>query len=156
MVNNADWLDRLAYIPFLREYGRHFSVNRMLSFESVKLRLEREQPLSFLEFNYMVLQAYDFLELNRQYDCRLQMGGSDQCGNIIGGVELARRVDGVELFGLTAPLLTTASGPKMGKPAPGAVWPNADRLPPSAYWQTCPNTRAADDAPSPRPFKNAK
>ena len=144
MVNNAEWLDRLAYIPFLREYGRHFSVNRMLSFESVKLRLEREQPLSFLEFNYMVLQAYDFLELNRQYDCRLQMGGSDQWGNIIGGVELARRVDGVELFGLTAPLLTTASGAKMGKTATGAVWLNADRLPPYDYWQYWRNTEDAD------------
>ena len=110
MVNNADWLDEIAYIPFLREYGRHFSVNRMLSFDSVKLRLDREQTLSFLEFNYMILQAYDFLELARRMDCSLQMGGSDQWGNIVNGVELGRRVDGIELFGLTSPLLTTASG----------------------------------------------
>ena len=128
MVDNSDWLDALHYIPFLREYGRHFSVNRMLGFESVKLRLDREQPLSFLEFNYMVLQAYDFLELGRRYDCRLQMGGSDQWGNIVCGVELGRRATGLELFGLTSPLLTLASGAKMGKTAAGAVWLNPDRF----------------------------
>jgi tyrosyl-tRNA synthetase len=144
MVNNADWLDRLAYIPFLREVGRHFSVNRMLSFDSVKLRLEREQPLSFLEFNYMILQAYDFLELSRRMDCTLQMGGSDQWGNIVNGVELGRRVDGAELFGLTSPLLTTASGQKMGKTHDGAVWLNADRLSPYDYWQFWRNTADAD------------
>ena len=121
MVNNADWLDGLNYLAFLRDYGRHFSVNRMLSFDSVKLRLEREQPMSFLEFNYMILQAYDFLELNRRHGVRLQMGGSDQWGNIVNGVELGRRVDEAELFGLTSPLLTTAGGAKMGKTAEGAV-----------------------------------
>lgn len=144
MVNNADWLDRLEYIPFLREYGRHFSVNRMLSFESVKLRLEREQPLSFLEFNYMILQAYDFLELARRVDCILQMGGSDQWGNIVNGVELGRRADGRELFGLTSQLITTASGAKMGKTAQGAVWLNAERLSPYDYWQFWRNTEDAD------------
>ncbi len=144
MVNNAEWLDELRYIPFLREYGRHFSVNRMLTFESVKLRLERQQPLSFLEFNYMVLQAYDFLELARRYDCRLQMGGSDQWGNIVAGVELARRVDGVELFGLTSPLLTTASGAKMGKTAAGAVWLDAEMVSPYDYWQYWRNTDDKD------------
>jgi len=144
MVNNADWLDELAYIPFLRDYGRHFSVNRMLTFESVKLRLDREQPLSFLEFNYMVLQAYDFLELARRRDCALQMGGSDQWGNIIAGVELARRVDGRSLFGLTTPLITTASGAKMGKTAAGAVWLSEDLLSPYAYWQFWRNTEDAD------------
>jgi len=143
MVNNADWLDRLEYIPFLREYGRHFSVNRMLSFDSVKLRLEREQPLSFLEFNYMILQAYDFLELARRHDCALQMGGSDQWGNIVNGVELGRRIDGRALFGLTSPLITTSSGEKMGKTAKGAVWLNADRLSPYEYSQFWRNT--ADD-----------
>jgi tyrosyl-tRNA synthetase len=119
MVNNADWLGSLNYIDFLRDYGRHFSVNRMLTYDSVKLRLEREQPLSFIEFNYMVLQAYDFLELYRRLGCRLQMGGSDQWGNIVSGIELGRRAEGVELFGLTSPLLTTASGAKMGKTASG-------------------------------------
>lgn len=144
MVNNADWLDRLHYIDFLRDYGRHFSVNRMLSFDSVKLRLEREQPLTFLEFNYMILQAYDFLELARRYECRLQMGGSDQWGNIVNGVELGRRVDQHELFGLTTPLLTTASGQKMGKTAAGAVWLNEERLSAYDYWQFWRNTEDAD------------
>jgi tyrosyl-tRNA synthetase len=144
MLNNAEWLDDLQYIPFLRDYGRHFSVNRMLGFESVKLRLEREQPLSFLEFNYMVLQAYDFVELGRRYDCCLQMGGSDQWGNIVSGVELGRRTAELELFGLTSPLLTTASGAKMGKTANGAVWLNADRLPAYDYWQYWRNTEDAD------------
>ena len=144
MVDNSDWLDALHYIPFLREYGRHFSVNRMLGFESVKLRLDREQPLSFLEFNYMVLQAYDFLELGRRYDCRLQMGGSDQWGNIVCGVELGRRATGLELFGLTSPLLTLASGAKMGKTAAGAVWLNPDRFSPYEYWQYWRNTEDAD------------
>jgi tyrosyl-tRNA synthetase len=144
MVNNADWLDHLAYIPFLRDYGRHFSVNRMLTFESVKLRLDREQPLSFLEFNYMVLQAYDFVELARRYGCVLQMGGSDQWGNIVSGVELARRIDGGQLYGLTTPLMTTASGAKMGKTAAGAVWLSADLLSPYEYWQFWRNTEDAD------------
>jgi tyrosyl-tRNA synthetase len=144
MVNNADWLDKLNYIEFLRDYGRHFSVNRMLSFDSVKLRLEREQPLSFLEFNYMILQAYDFLELARRHDCRLQLGGSDQWGNIVNGIELGRRVDNKELFGLTAPLITTASGAKMGKTAAGAVWLNPNRLSPYDYWQYWRNTEDAD------------
>ena len=144
MVDNSDWLDALHYIPFLREYGRHFSVNRMLGFESVKLRLDREQPLSFLEFNYMVLQAYDFLELGRRYDCRLQMGGADQWGNIVCGVELGRRATGLELFGLTSPLLTLASGAKMGKTAAGAVWLNPDRFSPYEYWQYWRNTEDAD------------
>jgi tyrosyl-tRNA synthetase len=144
MVNNADWLDDLKYIPFLRDVGRHFSVNRMLTFDSVKLRLEREQPLTFLEFNYMVLQAYDFLELARRYDCMLQMGGSDQWGNIVSGVELGRRIVDRELFGLTTPLLTTASGVKMGKTAAGAVWLNAEMLSPYDYWQFWRNTDDAD------------
>ncbi len=144
MVNNADWLDQLSYIDFLRDYGRHFSVNRMLSFDSVKLRLEREQPLTFLEFNYMILQAYDFLELSRRHGCRLQMGGSDQWGNIVNGVELGRRVDQRELFGLTTPLLTTASGQKMGKTAAGAVWLNEERLSAYDYWQFWRNTDDAD------------
>lgn len=144
MVNNAEWLDKLEYIAFLRDYGRHFSVNRMLSFDSVKLRLEREQPLSFLEFNYMVLQAYDFVELGRRYGCCLQMGGSDQWGNIVGGVELGRRAAELELFGLTSPLLTTASGAKMGKTASGAVWLNEDRLSAYDYWQYWRNTEDAD------------
>jgi tyrosyl-tRNA synthetase len=135
MVNNADWLDELNYIDFLRDYGRHFSVNRMLTYDSVKLRLEREQPLSFIEFNYMVLQAYDFVELYRRYGCRLQLGGSDQWGNIVSGIELGRRTDGAELFGLTTPLLSTSSGAKMGKTAAGAVWLNADMLSPYDYWQ---------------------
>ncbi|MGQ0664860.1 MAG: tyrosine--tRNA ligase [Pseudomonadota bacterium] len=144
MVNNAEWLDRLEYIPFLREYGRHFSVNRMLGFEAVKLRLEREQPLSFLEFNYMVLQAYDFVELARRYACVLQMGGSDQWGNIVCGVELGRRVGDFSLYGLTAPLVTTAAGAKMGKTARGAVWLNAERLSPYDYFQYWRNTDDAD------------
>ncbi|MEI8393555.1 MAG: tyrosine--tRNA ligase [Rhodospirillaceae bacterium] len=144
MVNNADWLDRLAYIPFLREVGKHFTINRMLSFESVKLRLEREQPLTFLEFNYMILQAYDFLELHRRNRCVLQMGGSDQWGNIVNGIELGRRLDQAALFGLTTPLMTTASGAKMGKTAAGAVWLNADRLSPYDYWQYWRNTEDAD------------
>ena len=144
MADNSDWLDALLYIPFLRDYGRHFSVNRMLGFESVKQRLDREQPLSFLEFNYMVLQAYDFVELGRRHGCRLQMGGSDQWGNIVCGVELGRRVAGLELFGLTSPLLTTASGAKMGKTADGAVWLNPDRFSPYEYWQYWRNTEDAD------------
>ena len=144
MVNNADWLDKLEYISFLREYGRHFSVNRMLSFESVKMRLDREQPLSFLEFNYMIFQAYDFLELSRRQNCTLQMGGSDQWGNIINGVELGRRLDSTALYGLTTPLLTTSSGAKMGKTADGAVWLNADMLSPYDYWQYWRNTEDAD------------
>ena len=144
MVDNSDWLDALEYIPFLREYGRHFSVNRMLGFESVRMRLEREQPLTFLEFNYMVLQSYDFLELGRRYACRLQMGGSDQWGNIVSGVELGRRAGGLELFGLTSPLLATSSGAKMGKTAAGAVWLNPDRVSPYEYWQYWRNTEDAD------------
>ena len=144
MADNSDWLDALHYIPFLREYGRHFSVNRMLGFESVKQRLDREQPLSFLEFNYMVLQAYDFLELGRRHGCRLQMGGSDQWGNIVCGVELGRRASGLALYGLTSPLLTTASGAKMGKTADGAVWLNPDRFSPYEYWQYWRNTEDAD------------
>jgi len=144
MVNNADWLGELNYIDFLRDYGRHFSVNRMLSYDSVKLRLEREQPLSFIEFNYMVLQAYDFVELYRRLGCRLQMGGSDQWGNIVNGIELGRRIDGVELFGLTTALLTTASGAKMGKTASGAVWLNPVMLSPYDYWQYWRNTEDAD------------
>lgn len=144
MVNNADWLDTLEYIPFLRDMGRHFTINRMLTFDSVKLRLEREQPLTFLEFNYMILQAYDFLELSRRAACRLQMGGSDQWGNIVNGIELARRVDGVSVFGVTTPLITTADGGKMGKTAAGAVWLNADALSPYDYWQFWRNTQDGD------------
>lgn len=144
MVDNADWLDRLAYIPFLRDIGRHFSVNRMLTMDSVRLRLEREQPLSFLEFNYMILQAYDFLELYRRYGCRLQCGGTDQWGNIVTGIDLGRRIDSAELFGLTSPLITTASGAKMGKTASGAVWLNPDMCPPYSYWQYWRNAEDAD------------
>ena len=144
MADNSHWLDSLHYIAFLREYGRHFSVNRMLGFESVKQRLDREQPLSFLEFNYMVLQAYDFLELGRRHGCRVQMGGSDQWGNIVCGVELGRRASGLELYGLTSPLLTTASGAKMGKTAAGAVWLNPDRFSPYEYWQYWRNTEDTD------------
>ena len=144
MVDNADWLDALEYIPFLRDIGQHFSVNRMLSFDSVKLRLDREQSLSFLEFNYMILQAYDFLELSRRAGCRLQMGGSDQWGNIVNGIELSRRVDGTHVYGLTSPLITTADGGKMGKTAKGAVWLNADALAPYDYWQFWRNTQDAD------------
>ncbi|MBC7160004.1 MAG: tyrosine--tRNA ligase [Porphyrobacter sp.] len=135
MLDNAEWLDRLEYIPFLREVGQHFSVNRMLGFESVRQRLDREQSLSFLEFNYMILQAYDFRELARRHGCRLQLGGSDQWGNIVSGIELARRMDGVEVFGVTTPLLTTADGAKMGKTAAGAVWLNEDMLPAYDFWQ---------------------
>jgi tyrosyl-tRNA synthetase len=144
MVDNAEWLDKLEYIPFLREIGQHFSVNRMLSFDSVKLRLDREQSLSFLEFNYMILQGYDFLELARRAKCRLQMGGSDQWGNIVNGIELARRVEGTQVFGLTTPLITTADGGKMGKTAKGAVWLNADMLAPYDYWQFWRNTQDTD------------
>ena len=144
MIDNADWLDELNYIDFLRDYGRHFTINRMLTFDSVKLRLEREQPLTFLEFNYMLLQAYDFLELYRRTGCRLQMGGSDQWGNIINGIELGRRADGAELFALTSPLLTTSSGAKMGKTAAGAVWLNADMLKPYDYWQYWRNAEDGD------------
>jgi tyrosyl-tRNA synthetase len=144
MANNADWLDGLQYVAFLRDVGRHFSVNRMLTFDSVKLRLEREQPLSFLEFNYMILQAYDFLELSKRYDCRLQMGGSDQWGNIVNGVDLTRRVNGKEVFGLTTPLLTTSDGKKMGKTADGAVWLNEAQLPTYDFWQYWRNTADAD------------
>ncbi len=144
MVNNADWLDELNYISFLREYGPHFTINRMLNFDSVKLRLDREQPLTFLEFNYMILQAFDFVELNRRYGCTLQMGGSDQWGNIINGIELGRRVDGVQLFGLTSSLLTTSSGAKMGKTAAGAIWLNTDMLSAYDYWQYWRNVEDAD------------
>lgn len=144
MSNNALWLDALNYIEFLRDYGRHFTINRMLTFDSVRLRLDREQPLTFLEFNYMMLQAYDYLELYRRHDCRLQMGGSDQWGNIINGIELGRRVEGASMFALTTPLLTTASGAKMGKTAEGAIWLNADMLSPYDYWQYWRNTEDAD------------
>ena len=144
MVNNADWLDSLSYIPFLREYGRYFSVNRMLSMDSVRLRLDRQQPLSFLEFNYAVLQSYDFAELARRFGCRLQMGGSDQWGNIVSGIDLGRRAGGVELFGLTTPLIATASGAKMGKTASGAIWLNAERVSPYDYWQFWRNTEDSD------------
>jgi tyrosyl-tRNA synthetase len=144
MVNNDDWLSGLKYIPFLRDIGRHFSINRMLTMDSVKLRLEREQPLTFLEFNYMILQGYDFVELNERYNCTLQMGGSDQWGNILQGVELGRRVREQELFGLTSPLITTASGAKMGKTASGAVWLNAERLSAYDYWQFWRNTEDGD------------
>ena len=144
MVNNAEWLDSLNYIGFLRDIGRHFSVNRMLSFESVKSRLDREQSLSFLEFNYMILQAYDFLELNRRYGCLVQMGGSDQWGNIVNGVDLTRRVIDHEVFGLTSPLLTTSDGKKMGKSQSGAVWLNGDMFSPYEFWQFWRNTTDAD------------
>ena len=144
MVNNAEWLDRLEYISFLREVGRHFTINRMLTFDSVKLRLDREQPLTFLEFNYMILQAYDFLELSRRVGCRAQLGGSDQWGNIVNGIELGRRIDGTELFGVTTPLITTADGSKMGKTAQGAIWLDANLLSPYDYWQFWRNTADAD------------
>jgi tyrosyl-tRNA synthetase len=144
MIDNADWLDKLEYVPFLREVGPHFTINRMLTFDSVKLRLEREQPLTFLEFNYMILQAYDFLELSRRVGCRLQMGGSDQWGNIVNGIELTRRIDSTQLFGLTTPLITTADGGKMGKTASGAVWLNAEALSPYDYWQFWRNTADGD------------
>ncbi|MFQ5622731.1 MAG: tyrosine--tRNA ligase [Paracoccaceae bacterium] len=142
--NNAEWLDNLNYVEFLRDYGRHFTINRMLTFDSVRLRLDREQPLTFLEFNYMLLQAYDFMELNRRYGCRLQMGGSDQWGNIVNGVDLTRRINGAQVFGFTTPLLTNADGSKMGKTASGAVWLNAERLSSYEFWQFWRNASDAD------------
>ena len=142
--NNAAWLDELNYVAFLRDYGRHFTINRMLSFDSVKLRLEREQPLTFLEFNYMLLQAYDFLELHKRHGCLLQMGGSDQWGNIVNGVDLTRRIEAAQVFGLTTPLITKADGSKMGKSAAGAIWLNADKLSPYEFWQYWRNTADAD------------
>jgi len=144
MVNNGDWLSQLGYIELLRDVGPHFTVNRMLTFDSVKLRLDREQPLTFLEFNYMILQAYDFRELAQRHACRLQLGGSDQWGNIVNGIELTRRMDGVEVFGLTTPLLTTADGAKMGKTAAGAVWLNEEQLPAYDFWQYWRNTDDRD------------
>jgi tyrosyl-tRNA synthetase len=144
MANNADWLNKLNYIDFLRDVGRHFSINRMLTFDSVKLRIEREHELSFLEFNYMILQAYDFVELYKRYECRLQMGGSDQWGNIVNGIDLGRRMLGAQLFALTSPLLTTSSGAKMGKTAQGAVWLDADMVSPYDYWQFWRNTEDGD------------
>ena len=144
MVNNDDWLKEIGYISFLRDYGRHFSINRMLTFDSVKSRLEREQSMSFLEFNYMILQAYDFVELKKRFNCELQIGGSDQWGNIVNGTELGRRTNGFNLQGLTTPLLTTSSGAKMGKTAAGAVWLNEDMLSPYEYWQFWRNTEDAD------------
>ena len=144
MANNADWLNSLNYIDFLRDVGRHFSVNRMLSFDSVKMRLDRQQELSFLEFNYMILQAYDFVELNKRTGCVLQMGGSDQWGNIVNGIDLGRRMSNVQLFALTSPLITTGSGAKMGKTAAGAVWLNADLVSPYDYWQYWRNTEDGD------------
>jgi tyrosyl-tRNA synthetase len=144
LVNNAEWLDTLEYIPFLRDVGRHFTINRMLTFDSVRLRLDREQPLTFLEFNYMILQAYDFLELSRRVGCRLQLGGSDQWGNIVNGIELGRRIDGAELFGVTTPLITTPDGAKMGKTAQGAVWLDEKLLSPYDYWQFWRNTADVD------------
>ena len=144
MVDNSEWLDQLAYIRFLRDFGGHFSINRMMSMESVRLRLDREQNLSFLEFNYAILQAYDFLELRRRYGCCLQIGGSDQWGNIVSGVDLTRRVDQQEIFGLTSPLITTASGAKMGKTAAGAIWLNEERLPVFDFWQFWRNTEDQD------------
>ena len=146
MANNADWLNTLNYIDFLRDIGRHFSINRMLAFDSVKLRLERQQELSFLEFNYMILQAYDFVELYRRHGCVLQMGGSDQWGNIVNGIDLGRRLHNAQLFALTSPLITTSSGAKMGKTAAGAVWLNADQVSPYDYWQYWRNTEDADVA----------
>jgi len=140
MVNNDDWLSKLEYVPFLRDVGRHFTINRMLTFDSVRIRLEREQPLTFLEFNYMILQAYDFMELSRRYGLKLQMGGSDQWGNIVNGIELTRRVDGKEVFGVTTPLITNADGSKMGKTAQGAVWLNEDLIGAYDYWQFWRNT----------------
>ena len=144
MLDNSEWLDALEYIPFLRDVGQHFSINRMLSFDSVKLRLDREQSLSFLEFNYMILQAYDFMELSRRAGCRLQMGGSDQWGNIVNGIELTRRMDSIEVFGVTTPLITTADGGKMGKTVSGAVWLHEDQLPAYDYWQFWRNTDDRD------------
>ena len=144
MANNDDWLGGLQYIAFLRDVGRHFTINRMLTMDSVRVRLEREQPLTFLEFNYMIMQGYDFVELHKRYDCTLQMGGSDQWGNIVQGVELGRRMNDAQLFGITTPLMTTASGAKMGKTASGAVWLNADRVSPYDYWQFWRNTEDGD------------
>ncbi len=144
MLNNADWLDELNYVEFLRDYGRHFTINRMLAFESVKLRLDREQPLTFLEFNYMLLQSYDFMELNRRHGCMLQMGGSDQWGNIVNGIDLTRRINRNEVYGLTTPLLTKADGSKMGKSVSGAVWLNAEKLSSYEFWQFWRNTLDAD------------
>ena len=144
MANNADWLDRLHYIPFLRDVGRHFTINKMLTFDSVKLRLDREQPLTFLEFNYMILQAYDFVELNKRHGCILQMGGSDQWGNIVSGIDLGRRLLNAELFALTTPLLTTSSGAKMGKTETGAVWLNGEMMRPYDYWQFWRNCEDGD------------
>ncbi len=144
MVDNDDWLGKLGYLELLRTVGPHFTVNRMMTFDSVKLRLDREQPLTFLEFNYMILQAYDFRELSRRAGCRLQLGGSDQWGNIVNGIELTRRMDGTEVYGVTTPLITTADGAKMGKTASGAVWLNADQLSPYDYWQFWRNTADAD------------
>jgi tyrosyl-tRNA synthetase len=144
MANNAEWLDQLHYIPFLREVGRHFTINKMLTFDSVKLRLDREQPLTFLEFNYMILQAYDFVELHKRHGCILQMGGSDQWGNIVNGIDLGRRLSNAELFALTTPLLTTSSGAKMGKTETGAVWLNADMMRPYDYWQFWRNCEDGD------------
>ena len=144
MLDNSEWLEALEYIPFLRDVGQHFSINRMLSFDSVKLRLDREQSLSFLEFNYMILQAYDFMELSRRAGCRLQMGGSDQWGNIVNGIELTRRMDSIEVFGVTTPLITTADGSKMGKTVSGAVWLHEDQLPAYDYWQFWRNTDDRD------------
>jgi len=150
MTNNAEWLDGLAYIPFLREVGRHFTINKMLTFDSVKLRLEREQPLTFLEFNYMILQAYDFVELNKRHGCILQMGGSDQWGNIVNGIDLGRRLLNADLFALTTPLLMTSAGTKMGKSEAGALWLNADMMSPYEYWQFWRNS---EDASVPRLLK---
>ena len=144
MIDNSDWLDKLDLIPFLRDYGKHFSINRLLGMESVKLRLEREQPLSFLEFNYAILQAYDFLELNRKFNCKLQMGGSDQWGNIVTGIDLTRRIQKLEVYGLTSPLITTSSGAKMGKTASGAVWLNEGKLSSWEFWQFWRNTEDKD------------
>jgi tyrosyl-tRNA synthetase len=144
MVNNDEWLSGLEYVPFLRDVGRHFTINRMLTFDSVKLRLDREQPMTFLEFNYMILQAYDFLELSRRFGVRAQMGGSDQWGNIVNGMELTRRIDGTDVFGVTTPLITTADGAKMGKTAQGAVWLDAALLSPYDYWQFWRNSADAD------------
>jgi tyrosyl-tRNA synthetase len=142
--NNSEWLENLNYIDFLRDYGRHFTINRMLSFDSVRLRLEREQPLTFLEFNYMLLQAYDFMELNKRYDCELQLGGSDQWGNIVNGIDLTRRINKSEVFGFTTPLLTKADGSKMGKSADGAIWLNNEKLEPYLFWQFWRNTMDED------------
>ncbi|MEO0911520.1 MAG: tyrosine--tRNA ligase [Pseudomonadota bacterium] len=144
MANNAEWLDELNYVEFLRDYGRHFTINRMLAFDSVKLRLDREQPLTFLEFNYMLLQAYDFMELNKRFGCALQMGGSDQWGNIVNGIDLTRRINRAEVFGVTTPLLTRADGSKMGKSVGGAIWLNAEKLSAYEFWQYWRNTLDAD------------